>query len=240
METTEWIALAGLGLFAGGLTTMAGLGGGLVMTLVLAAVWDPATALAVAAPALLLGNVQRVLMFRAHIERPLTRVVVLGAVPGAIVGGIVTVGLPETLLRILLLSVAILAVARELGLFRWRPDARSIAPAAFGAGFVTATTGGGGLLLGPLLLASGLKAERFVVTASLVATAIHLARIGAYGAGGLLDVNTLVFSGVLAVAIVVGNVLGRRARAWLSEKHGTFLTYSVLLGSVVVTVLGMR
>ena len=69
-ESMDWLWLVvPLGIFAGALTTIAGIGGGLVITLVLAAVWEPHLALAVSAPALLLGNVHRLLLLRAEIDR---------------------------------------------------------------------------------------------------------------------------------------------------------------------------
>ncbi|HJL03641.1 MAG TPA: TSUP family transporter [Polyangiaceae bacterium LLY-WYZ-15_(1-7)] len=232
-----WLIL--LGLFAGALTTLAGLGGGLLMTLALSLLWDPTRALAVAAPALLVGNVHRVWLYRAYIQKRLTWTFVAGAFPGALVGGLLAVSLPEMVLRVLLVAAAGLAVARELELFRWRPGPRSAVPASFAAGALTATSGGGGLLLGPLLLASGLKLERFVVTASLTAVSMHIARLAAYGAGGLVNAATLRDAAVLAGCILAGNLLGRRGRGLLDEKRGHTLTWAVLMLCVVLSLAGL-
>lgn len=236
----EWIALIVLGGFAGALTTLAGLGGGLVMTLAMAAVVGPTEALATAAPALLLGNTHRVWMYRAHLEgtEPSPFLFVAGAVPGALIGGALVVALPDVVLRVLLLAAALLAFARELELFQWRPDARAAVPGAFAAGLVTATSGGGGLLLGPLLLASNIKMERFVVTASLVAGSVHVARLVPYGAGGLVSSSVLAHALVLGVAILAGNLLGRRGRACLDEKRGTQLTWLVLFVCLALSLGG--
>ena len=237
-DALVWLALVGLG--AGALTTLAGLGGGLFMTLILSAMWDPATALAVAAPALLVGNLQRVWMYRAAINPKLSWTFVAGAAPGALFGGFLAVGLPEGVLRWLLVIVAVIAVLREFGVFSWRPGPKSILPASFAMGTVTATTGGGGLLLGPLLLASGLRGEQFVATASMVALSVHITRIGAYGAGGLIDSNVLAASALLGLCIVVGNLAGAWGRRFFSEERGTWLTYAVLFTGIVCAVSGVR
>lgn len=236
----EWVALIVLGGFAGALTTLAGLGGGLVMTLAMAAFVGPTEALATAAPALLLGNTHRVWMYRAHLKetKPSPFLFVVGAIPGALIGGALVVALPEIVLRVLLLSAALLALARELELFQWRPDARAAVPGAFAAGLITATSGGGGLLLGPLLLASNIKMERFVVTASLVAGSVHVARLVAYGAGGLVSSTTLLHALVLGIAILGGNLVGRRGRVFLNEKRGTQLTWLVLLVCLALSLGG--
>lgn len=229
-----------LGLLAGGLTTLAGLGGGLLLTLALAAVGDPAHALAMAAPALLIGNLHRIALFRAHIDRELALRFVAGAAPGALIGGLLMVSLPPLLLRGLLLAAAMLAVGQQLGWPRWRPRRGVLAPVAFAAGAMTATSGGGGLLLGPLLLTAGLRAERFVVTASLVAASIHLARIVGYGAGGLVTAETLLGSALIAVSILAGNLVGRRLRGLLDDRRSHWLTYGVLLVCVGLSVAGLR
>ena len=114
-----------------------------LMTLAMAVVWDPAHALATAAPALLLGNLHRVGMYRQHIDRHEAMRFVVGAAPGALVGALLTVSLPEMVLRVLLVGAAALAIGRQLQLFQWRPGPKAIAPASFAAGVMTATSGGG-------------------------------------------------------------------------------------------------
>ncbi len=248
MSDLTW--LVPIGLFAGALTTLAGLGGGMVMTLALSAMWGPQRALATAAPALLIGNFHRVGIYRAHLTKAVWPFVA-GAVPGALVGGWMTVVLPERLLQSLLIGVAALAVVRELRT-RWRrhkgadaPSAGSlptsvVLPGSFGAGIVTATSGGGGMLLGPLLLMTGHRAERFVAAASCIALTMHIARSFSYGVGGLVHTQTLVDALWLAGSVLVGNLAGKSARRFLSEPRATALTYAVLLLCVGLSVAGLR
>ena len=80
--------------------------------------------------------------------------------------------------------------------------------------------------------------ERFVVTASLVAGSIHVARMIAYGAGGLVGWDTLAHALVLGVAILGGNLIGRRGRAFLNEKRGTQLTWAVLFVCLALSLGG--
>ena len=228
-----------LGLAAGGLTTVAGLGGGLLMTLALAAVVGPKTALAIAAPALLLGNLHRVWLFRAHVERPLTLAAILGAAPGAFLGGLFAVAVPDAVLQWLLLGAAVFAVLQDRGLVHWQPGPRALGPVAFVSGAMTATSGGGGLLLGPALLAGGVRGNAFVASCSAVATAMHLARIAAYGTGGELNQDTLAAAVYLGVAILAGNLAGRTLRGRLNAATSHRLTMGVLIGCVVLAVAGV-
>ncbi|MEZ4248928.1 MAG: sulfite exporter TauE/SafE family protein [Polyangiales bacterium] len=250
MSWLDPLALATLGILAGALTTLAGLGGGVMLTLALALVWDPQRALAVAAPALLFGNLHRLFLFRRFAAwRPLVPFLV-GAVPGALVGGFVAVALPETALRLVLVGAVGLAVARELvqrakhppkalSWLAWTPSGATIVPVTFGAGVLTATGGAGALLLTPLLLACGFKNERFVVAASTVAVAIHLARISAYGFGGLVDASTVRDATIVGLAIFGGNLVGKQVRTKLDERRNTQVTYGVMVACVLLSVLGV-
>ncbi|MEM6954167.1 MAG: TSUP family transporter [Myxococcota bacterium] len=235
MELEAYMVLP-LGLAAGFVTTVAGLGGGLLLTVVLAALISPIEALAIAAPALLLGNLHRMWLFRSHLDATFLRAFLVGAGPGALVGALAAVALPEWFVRAAIAVSLALAVAKQVGWIRFSPSARSRGVVSFMAGAITATSGGGGLILGPLLLASGAKGPRFVASASAIASVMHLCRAAGYGAGGVVSGRLLLLSAVLGGAILVGNTLGKRLR--LSERTSLRLTYSVLVVCVAATVVG--
>ena len=228
-----WFTLIAVGLLAGLITTVAGLGGGLTLTLILATMWSPQRALATTAPALLLGNLHRVWMYRAHLSKS-SYALVAGAFPGAFVGGLVALSMPDWLFKTLLVSVASLAVAKHFSLIRFEPGPGALFPAAGLAGFVTATAGGGGLILGPVLLSSGMRAEVFVVSASFCACSMHIARIFAYNTGGLLSQETVAQALCVGGAILAGNLCGKRIRPLLSAKLSLSLSWAVLAGGLIL------
>lgn len=233
-----WIVVP-LGVSAGALTTVAGLGGGMVMTLVLAAVWDPHAALAVTAPALLLGNVHRLWLFRRDVDTTLSIRLAGPSMLGALLGGLLTIALPDAALRWLLLVVTGLALVRERGWIRL-PEGRAwLLGGGILLGFVTATTGGGGLLLAPLLLAAGLRGVRFIATGAMVAAAIHVARLLAYGGTGLLGLAELPTALILGVAVLAGNLGGRRLRPRLGEHACHRITWLVLIAGLALALLGL-
>lgn len=227
-----------LGLGAGVLSTIAGLGGGILLVLTLAAWLDPRTALAMTTPALLAGNVHRLWLFRAHLDRRTAGAFVLGAFPGALLGSLVAVALPNGALAWVLLAVSLLAAARALGWVRWTPRARSLAPAGFGAGALAATSGAG-VLVSPLLLAAGIRGDAFIATASAAACTIHVARLLGYGVGGLFDAQTLAASALLGVGVVAGNLVGHRLRGHLGERGVERATYAALAVTVALAISGV-
>src|SRR3954463_16054821 len=102
------LALPLLGLAAGVLTTLAGQGGGLFLVVACSAVVGPHAALAMTAPALLLGNAHRAITFWRAIDRRIAARIIAGALPGAIAGGFVAGVVPVWTLKIMLVAMTLL------------------------------------------------------------------------------------------------------------------------------------
>jgi uncharacterized protein len=236
----SWILLFPLGLVAGVLTTLAGLGGGMLTIIALSLAFGPHVALAITAPALLLGNAHRFWLHRRHVDVPLTRALVYGAVPGAIAGGLVAVRIPVWLIDGMLAAVTLLAVLRSLGVAKWTPPRRAYPPYGILVGWVNATSGGAGILLSPALLAAGLSGEIYIGTTSAIATFMHAGRLLAYGVQGMVTRETLARSGVILAALIVGNLLGDRFRPRFSAEGRRKLELSTLVVCVVLAIAGLR
>lgn len=228
-----------LGVLAGTLTTLAGLGGGMLLLLVLALLWEPARALACTAPALLAGNLHRVWLFRSAVDRPRLTAFAAGAVPGAVLGGLFAVALDARVIHGILLATATLSILRSALRVRWRVPTPSLVPAGALIGALTGTAGGAGLLVSPILLAAGLSGTAYVATVAGCAVAMHAGRIVGYAAGGLFTAELLALSGLTTLAILAGNLLGKRLRAALERLPENLLEHAVLVTCVAVAVLGV-
>lgn len=228
-----------LGALSGALTTVTGMGGGVLLLLVLSLLTSPAEALAITSPALLVGNAHRLAMHWRDVDRRVGGALALGALPGSALGGLLAVAVPTVVLEALLVLTTALALARTFGYLSFKPGARALLPAGFGIGVATATTGGGALMLSPLLLATGLTGARYVATAAAVAVAIHVGRLLGYGAGGLITRETLIAAAILAVAIIAGNALGQRLRRHIDAAAGARLELGVLLVCVALALAGL-
>jgi uncharacterized membrane protein YfcA len=234
------LPLIGLGIFAGTLTTVAGLGGGQLLVLALAALVGPREALAISAPALLLGNLHRVLMYRRDVDWRVGRLYAAGALPAAAAGGLAAVALPLWVLEVLLCGSTVFAVARAAGWIEIRPPARALPLAGAGIGVLCATSTGAGLLLAPLLLSTGLTGARYIGTGALCAAAMHVGRIGGYAAGGSFGGELLGSSALVAAAILLGNVAGDRLRGRLPGAAAPWIEHGTLAACVLLAVLQLR
>lgn len=233
-----WVEYAVLGVLAGILTTVAGLGGGLFLLLALASLGDPAGALAVTAPALLLGNLHRLWRGREHLDQGLARPLMAGALPGSLVGGALAVAVPSWVLSAAMVITSSLALARSVGL-RIPIPAKAAVPMGFFTGVVTATSGGAALIVSPFLRARGLSGPRFVATSAATAIALHAGRLVAYGAGGLATPHTLGVGLGLALAIGVGNRLGEKLARQMGERVQVRVQDVVTVVCVGLALLGV-
>ncbi|MBL8948156.1 MAG: sulfite exporter TauE/SafE family protein, partial [Myxococcales bacterium] len=142
-------ALAVLGLVAGVLTTLAGMGGGLFLLVALGLVYGPHVALAVTTPALLVSNLHRAWLFRADVDWRMARLVALGVMPGAIVGALLLPALPDVVVAALFTASTGFALLRATGRVRIDPKPRWITAYALAIGALAATSGGAGMLIAP-------------------------------------------------------------------------------------------
>jgi uncharacterized protein len=234
------LELLGYGLVAGLLTTVTGQGGGLFLLLVLSLRMGPHAALALSSPALLFGNAHRALTWRRDIDRSIAIRFVLGALPGAIVGGYFAGGMPASVLRVVLVASTVLAVAKALGWIRFAIPERMYAVFGFGVGVLTGTSGGAGVLLAPVLLATGLTGNRYIATQSVIAVAMHLGRIAAYSHGGLFHDLALMQLALVTVAIFAGNALAEQLKRQMSARTITVTEYGTMAVCATLAAAGLR
>lgn len=229
-----------LGFIAGLWTTIAGLGGGMILLFSLALWWgDPVAALAVTAPALLLGNAHRLALFRRDVDRAIGGPLVLGVLPGALVGGLIAVSVPPRVLQVAMGCIALVACARALGAFDWRPGRATLLPVGSAIGAVGATTGGAGVLVGPVLLSSGLHGERYVATTALIGVTLHAGRSVAYGVGGWMDGQVALLGLAVALAITCGNAVGKRLRPRIPTAWQRRIELGTAVGLVGLALIGV-
>lgn len=235
----ELLGLGVLGVLGGVLTTVAGLGGGMMLVVVLSLLHDPRYALAVTAPALLVSNGHRAWMFRRSLDARVALAFAIGLVPGALAGGVVLPALPTWALQGLLVTMTALALARARGLWSWKPDPRAMAPIGLGIGAVAATTGGAALLVGPVLMSAGLRGERFVATVALAGVSLHAGRVAGYAISGLVGMHIAPQIAVLLAGLLVGNVVGKRTRRSFPDGVETKVELGALVVCTTLAVVGL-
>lgn len=239
MSTELAAELSAYGLITGILTTVTGQGGSLFLLLALSFRMSPHAALALSAPALLLGNVHRAIAFRADINWATAKRFSVGALPGSVVGGLLATAVPESLLRALFVVATMLALGKALGWIQFSITPRWHTGAGVSVGFLTGTSGGAAVLIAPVMLAAGLSGRTFIATQSLIALAIHLGRTLAYGTGGMFHGLSLL--GLVAVtgALFAGNMVAERIRRQISTRMMSIAEYGTMVTCSALAVFGV-
>lgn len=233
------ILLLLLGLGAGILTTMAGMGGGILLLLALSLILGPHKALAATAPALLLSNLHRLHLFRTALHRHTALTFAVGAVPGSLLGGLLLNRIESTWIQVAMVLSTLLAIAQRYQWFRWRPAPRWLGFAGVMIGAISATAGSAGTLVSPVLMASGLTGSSYIAGVAAAGTALHTGRILAYGVSGLFNEATLKYSVLLVGALLLGNLTGIRLRKIVSEGALGQLELGALLLSSGLACIGL-
>lgn len=236
-----WSVMALAVMFAGVSKGGFGSGAAFASAAVLALVMEPATALALMLPLLMLVDLATLRPYWRRWSWEDAKALVLGAVPGVALGAVLISWADADLLRLLIGVIALAFVAWQLvtrtGLLR--TGARDVPLwggwlAGCVAGFTSFISHAGGPAAAVYLLARGLGKTPYQATTVLVFGLINLIKIGPYAAMGLITPQTLSLGVLLAPFALLGAWLGVKAHFLVPDRAFFALTY------VLLTLTGAR
>ncbi|MBJ7348217.1 MAG: sulfite exporter TauE/SafE family protein [Thermoleophilaceae bacterium] len=229
METILLISLVAF--IAAAVSAVVGFGGAIILLPALIAAFGARDAIVVLTVAQLVGNGSRVWFNRADIVLPVVKWFAVGAVPMAILGGVLLASVPIDLLTrllglFLLFSVAWRHVrAREPA----KPPVERFAIVGGVFGFLSALIGSVGPLMAPFFLAYGLVKATYIGTEALATVVMHVTKLATYGGTGILTSTTALNGIALAPAMVFGSWSGKKVLDRLPEQVFVYLIEAVLL-----------
>jgi len=212
-----------------------GSGAAFASALMLALVVEPAVALGIMLPLLMLIDVVGLRAFWGRWDRRSTLALVAGGVPGVACGVALFAVADDDVLRVLIAAVALGFVAWQLageaGLVRPRA-----APFRWGtglgagalAGFTSFISHAGGPAVAVFMLSQGVSKTTFQATTVAVFWVINVFKAVPYGLMGFFTADTLTAGLVLAPVAAAGAWLGIRAHHLIPERRFFALTYVLL------------
>ncbi len=213
-----------------------GSGASFASAAVLALILDPALALGIMLPLLMLIDAVTLKPFWGRWSWRDARLLVIGAIPGVVFGAIVFSVANDDLLRFLIGTVALVFVFYQLASARGLVPKRTTPfPGPVGliagatAGFTSFVSHAGGPPVGIYLLAQGMQKTTYQATTVLVFWAINILKFFPYAALGAFNTETLKANLVLAPFAVLG--------AWIGVKTHHIMPERLFFGIVYVALL---
>lgn len=233
-----------LGVVAFAASTVAavtGFGGAVVLLPVVVAVFGVRDAIPILTVAQLLGNAGRVVMNRREIAWPVVGWYSAGAVPAALLGGVLFAQAPLAALTrllgvFLLVMVAFWYFRRDRFPRLSRPG---FAPLGGASSFLSALVGSSGPVTAPFFVAHGLVKGAYIGTEALAAVVTHATKLIAYGNTATLNAQAALTGAGLGIVMVCGSVAGKKLLDRVSEKVFVLLVQGTLaVAGVVLLVKG--
>jgi len=237
----HWIQVAALiasAVTASAVAAVAGFGGAILLLPALVHVFGMRDAVPILTIAQLVGNGSRVWFNRTDIDRRVVGWYSVGAVPLALLGGVLFAAAP---LRWLTRGVGVFLVGivayRRVGGGRYpRCPARGFAAVGAGASLLSALVGSTGPVTAPFFLAYGLMRGAYIGTEAAATVITHTFKLVAYGWTSLLSQRVLAAGLLLAPCMIVGSWLGKRLLDRLSERLFVVVIELVMVAAGVLLI----
>jgi uncharacterized membrane protein YfcA len=202
LSSTELLLIAAMAIFASIIGGVAGYGTGALMPLVLVPIVGAEPVVPIIAISALFTNTSRATAFRHVISWRRVAIVLIAAIPTAMVGAwgytrLTGQGAMLVIGSMMVLSVPLRRLSKHHGLTMGDP-ALGIASVFWGV--VVGGTSGAGIILLSMLMAVGLEGAAVIATDAAISVLIGVVKIGVFGVFGAVDAK------VVAVALLIGCV----------------------------------
>ncbi len=207
-------------LIASIMAAVTGTGGGIILLPVLVALLGVRDAIPAYTLAQFIGNLSRVWFNRREVELRVVWWFALGAVPMAVLGGVLfTRTSDQTLIRLLGVFLIISAIWRRVRANRPKgfPVQRFTLIGGVFA-FISALVGSAGPFMAPFFLAFGLVRGGYIGTEALGTAIMHVVKMATYGAGEAFSLHAAAIGALLAPVMIGGSYLGKRVLDRLPDR----------------------
>jgi len=231
IETWQIALIGAVAFGASILGGLAGYGTGLVLPIFLAPAVGVANVVPVMAVAMIFNNGSRVAAFWRDIHWPHARRILAFGLPACVAGayGYTLLAAQWVALLLGVFFIASVPLRRWLARAGWRLEARGVALAGAGFGFVNGGVPGAGLLLISTLMAAGMAGPALIATDAIVSVAMGLAKVALFGGVARLDAQLALAGLLVGLCTVPGAFVARRLLALIPLKVHTVVMEIVVL-----------
>lgn len=229
------LLLAAVALGASIITAVAGVGGAIVLSFVLTPILGPAALVQTISVAMLINNLTKINVFRKGIDWAQCLFVVTCAAPGCVIGSLVYSSLSERtitiVLGVFLIGLVVFKWLLPGDIGRWPKPV--VAISSFVYGVLTGTTIGGGILLLPILMGTGLTGMALIGTDAACGLAMHVVKTVVFGTNGVLTAQYAVIGALIGFVMIPGAYIARAILRTMPLKvHERIIDAVIILGGL--------
>lgn len=218
------------------IAAVAGFGGAVIMLPVLVWAVGIQDAIPVLTIAQLIGNLSRVVFNKRELKWPVIWRFALGAVPAAVIGGIIFATAPAAaLVRLLGVFLIIMVIYRHT---HWGKNARlklgGFVPLGAASGILSAVLGTVGPFAAPFFLSFGLIKGAYIGTEAMTAVIMHITKLGVYGSYSLIGIRTLLIGIAIGAVMILGTFLGKRLLNKVPERVFPYIIEGTMLVAGII------
>jgi len=227
------VSIGGAALVASTLASVAGFGGAAIMLPVLVWAFGIVEAVPILTIAQLMGNLSRVWFNRTELSFSVVKWFCIGAVPAAVLGGVLFANTPAgSLVRLLGVFLLLMIVYRHSP---WGKNAqiglRGFLPLGVTSGIISAVVGVVGPFMAPFFLAYGLVMGAYIGTEALATVMMHVTKLSVYGGYDLINLNIAVVGVSIGSVMFAGSYFGKQILKRLPAARFPLIIDVVLLAA---------
>lgn len=231
LDAGELAVIAGLTFLGSVAAGLSGMGGGVIIAIAITPLVGIKPLVPTVSIAMLVNHVARVWVFRHSVDWRSALAVLATALPFTLVGSAIYVALPATVVAVVMgvFLVAFVPLRRVLARRAWRLGRPGLMAVGGVFGLVTGTTLGGGMLIVPALLGSGLSGAMLIGTDAVIGLSVLIGKAAMFGTLELLTPELVVIGLLVGLVSVPGVYLAR----WILE-HTSVRLHTLLIELLIV------
>lgn len=230
------LAIIAVSAFVAGISSgMSGFGGGLLLPPVLAPILGVQHVVPVLSVSMLMTNLHRFWLYRQHLDKRLTAMVLIAMIPAVILGTTLYLSLPHNAIAIVLggFLLASIPLGRILAARKIRLQTPGLLGFSFGFGILSGATSGTGVLMVPVLMGAGLVGTTFLATDAAISIAVNSTRALIFNTADGLQAEILVAAVLIGLCTIPGNYIARWVLRRTSLRvHARIMEGVVLIGGI--------
>ncbi len=242
-DTLTLVVIAILALLTSAVHGATGVGGGFLLSALLAPIVGVAPIVPVVSVSLLISHSSRAILNIENFDKSAFLAVAVPAVPCICATAFLYGRMSSSLIAVILGCVILISIPVR----RWA-KARQIKASRRTLQGVGAIYGGlagvsisPGMILVPFMLGHGLTKEQFVATMAVIALLANVIRVGVFGATDLLNSQYILIGVLCGIMTIPGNWIGRTVlRRMTNDSHSRFVDILVVLGALNFFWLAVR